>query len=178
MKYFKIFSAFENDEYSHHLYSCPRKDFCWYDDDAVCEAGYTVNWKTEDGTCYTEDDDEEPECNYYFWIAGWEDDLDLEWFDTKDEAYDRLVSYKEELESKEYELQELLDKSVMESRKLFINQEIKKVKRIPTEDLRALRDSCDFYSIAQVRECLADAIRTNNVSLERVRNEEMFLWPY
>ena len=94
MRHYKIISAFENDEYSHHLYSCLRKDFHFSDKDAECVAGYTVDWVCdEDGV---PDYDKEPK--WYFWKAGWEDELELEWFDNKDAAYERLEQYKTELE--------------------------------------------------------------------------------
>jgi hypothetical protein len=96
MRYFKIIDAFENDEYSHRIYSCLREDFKWSDDDAELVAGYTVDWVCdEDGV---PDYDAEPK--WYFWKAGWEDELELEWFDDKDAAYERLVQYKAELEEK------------------------------------------------------------------------------
>ena len=95
MKHYKIFQAFENDAYSHHLYSCPRADFSFSDDDAECVAGYTVDWKRDE---YGElDYDADPK--WYFWKAGWEDELDLEWFDDKDAAHEHLKQYMVELEN-------------------------------------------------------------------------------
>lgn len=94
MRHYKIIDAFENDAYSHHLYSCLREDFNFSDDDAECVAGYTVSWVLdEDGE---PDYDQDPQ--WYFWKAGWEDEFELEWFDDKDAAYDRLEQYKAELE--------------------------------------------------------------------------------
>lgn len=94
MRHYKIIKAFENEAYSHHLYSCLREDFEFSDEDAECVAGYTVNWKCdEDGV---PDYDADPE--WYFWKAGWEDEMELEWFGDKDAAYNRLKQYMAELE--------------------------------------------------------------------------------
>ena len=108
MRHYKIINAFENDAYSHHLYSCLREDFHFRDDDAECVAGYTVDWQcTEDGE---PDYDADPE--WYFWKAGWEDELELEWFDTKDAAYERLEQYKAELEREALEREAAIEELV------------------------------------------------------------------
>ena len=105
MRHYKIIDAFENDEYSHRLYSCLREDFKHYDDDAVCVAGYTVDWVCdEDGV---PDYDQEPK--WYFWKAGWEDELELEWFDDKDAAYERLEQYMAELEREAVALESAIE---------------------------------------------------------------------
>lgn len=110
MRHYKIIDAFENDAYSHRLYSCLREDFKFSDDDAECVAGYTVSWKCdEDGE---PDYDADPE--WYFWKAGWEDEMDLEWFDDKDAAYDRLEQYKAELEREAVEREAAIESIELE----------------------------------------------------------------
>ena len=108
MRHYKIISAFENDAYSHHLYSCLREDFKFTDDDAECVAGYTVDWKyNEDG-----EPDYDADPRWYFWKAGWEDELELEWFDNKDAAYERLEQYKAELEHEALEREAAIEELV------------------------------------------------------------------
>ena len=105
MRHYKIISAFENDAYSHHLYSCLRDDFKFSDEDAECVAGYTVDWEyDEDG-----EPDYDVDPKWYFWKAGWEDELELEWFDDKDAAYNRLEQYKAELEQEALEREEAIE---------------------------------------------------------------------
>lgn len=102
MRYYKMIDRFAGWKYTKVVFSCTREDFKHYDEDARLEAGYDVELYDAEGNCVCPEDadceDDTITERYYFWKAGWEDELELEWFDDEDDALARLEQYMKELE--------------------------------------------------------------------------------
>lgn len=120
---------------------------------------------------YPEDDngdeieDSEP-LAYGLFIAGEEEPIE---FNTEEEMFDYMEKYVEEHNNDEDELKWNMVESAEASRQLFIDAEIKKVKK-----LNISKDFSD-YTPSEFKYALIEAIRYFSMSLEMVWNKEKFL---